>query len=178
MADELRDAILIVDDEKDLVTLLVKELAPLGFAIYTANTAAEADEILRSKKVTMVLCDINMPQVTGLEWLSQVRARGHSTPFVFLTGFENSQNLRQALVLGAAEFLEKPYSLKELTNTVLRTLDLGRRQAGIQEKLATLAAGHERGSEFLGKIERDKRQLAMLQALPGSKKKKKDPSTG
>jgi DNA-binding NtrC family response regulator len=110
-----------VDDEKDLRALLELKITRLGYAVITAETLADARNILRTVPVRMVLADLFLSQESGLELLHEVK-RGHpNLPFVFLTG-ANEDDLSPAilnvLTKYANDFLRKPLSSQQLRETL------------------------------------------------------------
>lgn len=117
--------LLIVDDEADLREVLSATLGD-AFPNYTlAKDGQEAFELLKSSKFHAVLSDINMPRMTGLELLREVRAMGLTTPFVILTAYGDKQKAVDALKLGAFDFLDKPWNNENLFDIVGRALELG-----------------------------------------------------
>jgi DNA-binding NtrC family response regulator len=125
--------LLIVDDEEMLRDILVEQLQCLGVHIETAPDGQAALEILRSQTIEAVLCDISMPQMTGLELFQAVNMLDLHTPFVFLTAYDDKRSLMKALRLGAMDFILKPFDSKELISVVERALEIGYRWNRIQE---------------------------------------------
>lgn len=111
--------VLIVDDSaairKILQRVLVQADVSLG-TVYEANDGREALEKLKNGKVGLVLSDINMPNMDGLEFLSRVRAEQEwqSLPIIMVTT-EGSQNkVLQALQLGANGYVRKPFTAEQI----------------------------------------------------------------
>lgn len=111
--------VLIVDDSaairKILQRVLVQADVILG-KVYEASDGAEALERLRAEKVGLILSDINMPHMDGLELLAKVRAEEawKSVPIIMITT-EGSQNkVMQALQLGATGYVRKPFTAEQI----------------------------------------------------------------
>jgi two-component system chemotaxis response regulator CheY len=111
--------VLIVDDSaairKILQRVLVQADVPLG-TVYEANDGKEALEKLRKGKVGLILSDINMPNMDGLELLSKIRAEQEwqNLPIIMVTT-EGSQNkVMQALQLGANGYVRKPFTAEQI----------------------------------------------------------------
>ena len=123
---ELLD-ILIVDDEYDLAEGLSKLLKAEGYLVETANNAKEAFEIFSRKSISLILCDISMPEIDGLDFFSQLRALGKSQAFVMLTAHSESDRIIRALKLGAIDYMVKPFEIENLLKKCAMWVDLGRR---------------------------------------------------
>ncbi len=133
MADVKR--LLIVEDEPELREVLTLVAEQLGVVFVEARDGQEAVEILKKNTFEAVLCDIVMPNMSGLECLAKVRAMGNLSPFVFMTGFSKPENIIQAVRLGAIDFLHKPFSITEITGVLEKVLDVGAREMEMSEKL-------------------------------------------
>lgn len=124
-----KPCLLIVDDEPLLIEVLVQQLDSGDIEILTAENGVDAFEIIHTrgteKPVHAILSDINMPKMNGLELLTKLRAEHLNIPTVFLSAYGDKKNLVTALRLGAFDFLEKPYGLEALNDTVDRALFLG-----------------------------------------------------
>ncbi|MCK1540906.1 response regulator [Bradyrhizobium sp. 147] len=84
---------------------------------YIVHTFASAEEFLRSTDSTdtsCVIADVQMPSVTGIDLLTQMRAQGSATPFIFITAFPDESVRVRALKAGASCFLGKPFAASDL----------------------------------------------------------------
>lgn len=118
--------LLIAEDEPLLIESLVELCQEIpNIQILTAKDGKESFEIIKNKKVDAVLSDINMPKMTGIQVLYEIRNLGFEVPYIFLSGYGDKQNISQALSLNATDFLEKPFKEDELLKVVDRALDLG-----------------------------------------------------
>lgn len=121
-----RGRLLIVDDEVDIREVLRESLADHVDLIFEAGDGAEALEKLQTISVHAILSDINMPKMSGLELLRNLRKMGKNTPFIVLTGFGDKEMAIQALRLGAFDFLEKPFKEVNIIDVVDRAIELGK----------------------------------------------------
>ncbi|HUL44507.1 MAG TPA: response regulator [Bacteroidota bacterium] len=115
-------AILIVDDEDALRTLVRHELESDGFVIDEAESGERAVELLGEKKFDIVILDIRMPGIDGLEVLRRIREDDAITKVIMLTGVGELKIARDSLTLGANDFLMKPYDFTSLKNCIKRVL--------------------------------------------------------
>lgn len=111
--------VLIVDDSaairKILHRVLVQADVPLG-QVHEANDGKEALEKLKSEKVGLILSDINMPNMDGIEFLSRVRAEEGSknVPIIMITTEGSQARVMQALELGATAYVRKPFTAEQI----------------------------------------------------------------
>jgi two-component system phosphate regulon sensor histidine kinase PhoR len=110
--------ILIVDDEPELREMLTEFLVVLGGQIASAENGLKGLEMIESFKPTVILSDINMPEMTGIKMLENIRMNGIDTPVIFLTAFADQEFLVKALRFGAFDFLNKPFDFKKLVSVV------------------------------------------------------------
>lgn len=134
-----RSRILVVDDERSLREFLTILLENEGFAVAEAENAEQALQQLEDHTFDVVICDLKLPDGTGLEVLQQARERNDTTPFVIITAYTTPQHALDALRSGAAEYLSKPFDVEELKHIVHKVLG----EAAPAERAATVP-------EFIG----------------------------
>jgi len=115
--------ILVVDDEESIRKLLQKCLAGEGYAIDTAPDGVAGMEKVLQKDYSLVITDVMMPRLGGLEFLKNLKVSRPELPVVIITGFATTDITIQALKLGAVDFITKPFKLSEIFFTVKRILD-------------------------------------------------------
>ena len=113
--NEQRDArLLIAEDEANLRLVLQKELQRLGYRVQAANDGEAALRKLEESNVDVLLCDINMPNMDGMELLRRLHERPNPPEVIMLTGQGTIETAVAAMKLGAYDYLTKPYSINEL----------------------------------------------------------------
>ncbi|MFH1776892.1 MAG: HD domain-containing phosphohydrolase [Candidatus Omnitrophota bacterium] len=112
--------ILIIDDEKEVCSVISDFLKPLGYNPLSAYSADTALNIIRKKKPALVLCDIKMPGVDGIEFLKAIRAYDANLPIVMMSGAGTHERVIKTLEVGASDFIAKPFNFENLKNTVRR----------------------------------------------------------
>lgn len=113
--------ILIVDDEKlmrENLALIVSSFDT--FRTYQAQNAYEALEILQKYPIDLVLLDVNMPGLSGLDFLKMMRKEGFETPVILMTGYPSLELTVEALRYGATDFLIKPFTVEQLKEALER----------------------------------------------------------
>jgi DNA-binding NtrC family response regulator len=111
-------SILVVDDELLIRDLLYDFFAGQGWQIAIAENGEKALGILREKRVDLVLTDLKMPQMDGLDLSRQVRATYPDIPVVIMTGFPSVDSAVSALRMKVADYVTKPFNINELFKTV------------------------------------------------------------
>jgi DNA-binding response OmpR family regulator len=131
MPDRSTIRILIIDDDLEFANLLRMHLAAAGYTAEVAEDAVEGGKALLARPPDLVLCDIGMPYMNGLELITLMRsdADSASIPVVFVSGRNDSDTLAKAVELGAADFLAKPVTREQLLQTVEACLQSGGRRA-------------------------------------------------
>lgn len=114
--------ILVIDDEEVVHVSLKRILGRRGHEVDAVLTAAEGLERLRSTQYDLVITDLMMPEMTGLELLERMRQLSLETPTLMITGYPTIKTALQALRLGATDYLAKPFTRKELLGPVARAL--------------------------------------------------------
>src|ERR1051326_7891406 len=113
--NEQRDArLLIAEDEANLRLVLQKELQRLGYRVQGAPDGEGALRKLEETNVAVLLCDINMPHMDGMELLRRVHERPSTPEVIMLTGQGTIETAVEAMRIGAYDYLTKPYSINEL----------------------------------------------------------------
>jgi DNA-binding response OmpR family regulator len=110
--------ILVVDDEENLVLLMSAILQQEGYAAISANSGEEAVAAYAEAKPDLVLTDIHMPEINGMELIKIIRKQDQNTPIITLTGFASLESMIEAYRLGADEFLVKPFKIDELLSII------------------------------------------------------------
>ncbi|PJB72895.1 MAG: hypothetical protein CO093_01935 [Alphaproteobacteria bacterium CG_4_9_14_3_um_filter_47_13] len=118
MAEPLNNLkILIVEDQHDARALLRNMLAELGVTqIFESGDGREALQFMDSASdfVNLIICDWNMPGLSGVEFLRQLRSTGADMPFLMVTGRSDMNSVVEAKVAGVTGYIRKPFSPKQL----------------------------------------------------------------
>jgi len=117
--------ILIIEDEEPIRRVLVRILneEDSSFEIHEASDGKKGLELLKKESFDLVLCDIKMPKVDGIELLQRTRKTNMTIPFIMLTGHGNIETAVESMKLGAYDFISKPPDLNRLINSVRNALE-------------------------------------------------------
>jgi DNA-binding NtrC family response regulator len=113
-------SILIVDDESTMRSLLEKILAREGYQMYTASNGVEALEHLSERKFDIVISDMKMPKMGGFELLKHIKKEYPGAGVIIMTAYGDTYSVKDALLLGADEYITKPFKSYEISLVVER----------------------------------------------------------
>ncbi|MDT8441878.1 MAG: response regulator [Desulfuromonadales bacterium] len=117
---QCKQRILIVDDEENTRIGLSKLLDQEGFEVFSAANGLEALDFMAQNRVNLVISDINMPDMNGLNFLRELSRRFPSTHVIMITAYGGVESYLEAMNLGAFEYLHKPVRLDELRSIMKR----------------------------------------------------------
>lgn len=109
-----KESILIVEDEEKILRLLELELEIEGYQIGKAMDGNEALEAYRSGEWDLILLDVMLPGISGIELLRKIRMKNNSTPVILLTAKGSVEDKVSGLDLGANDYITKPFQIEEL----------------------------------------------------------------
>jgi len=116
--------VLIVEDSTVMRKIVERSLRQAGLdplVVHEAGSGSEGLDVLRDKKVDLILSDINMPSMDGLEFLRQLRAQDLATgvPVVMITTESSEEHVKQAILSGAQGYIRKPFTAEQVKERVL-----------------------------------------------------------
>jgi DNA-binding NarL/FixJ family response regulator len=165
----LRKKILCIEDERETAALIAEELTDRGFDVTVAHSGQEGLLAVMQATPDLVLCDINMPIMTGFEVfkrLNEFASSLGSIPFVFLTAFADSESELKGRQLGVDDYVTKPIDFDRLV-FILHARILGVARTRLVAKPGTL---NQRETEILTWIARGKTSAEVAHKLRLSKR--------
>ncbi len=118
--------LLIIDDERNVRYSLERGLREEGLTIFAAETAREGLALAAEHPIDTILLDVQLPDLSGLEALEQIRARDRKTPVIIMTAHGTAETAIEAMKRGAFDYVLKPWKLSELKELVHKALEAGR----------------------------------------------------
>lgn len=106
--------LLVVDDEQRFANMLAKRLGLRGFACEVCYNGKEALNMVKRGNFFLVLLDLHLPDMYGIEVLARIKKNSSKTPVVILTGHGTEEDRRECMKQGAYAFIHKPSSIEEL----------------------------------------------------------------
>jgi FixJ family two-component response regulator len=119
----------VIDDDASVRTATDNLLSSHGYLVHTFASAEAFLQSARLSDTSCVVADVQMPLMSGLDLLTQMRTRGYTVPFIFITAFPDESVRARALKAGAICFLAKPFAAPALINCVEAAVN--RSQGGI-----------------------------------------------
>jgi DNA-binding NtrC family response regulator len=122
-----KSSILIVDDELGVRESLRMILKPY-YEIYTAPDGEAALNIIRERKIRLITLDLNMPKLSGIETLREIRKIDGEIPVIIITGYGTDKDRKEALLYGVKAFIAKPFNTSTMITVINEILGEGTEQ--------------------------------------------------
>lgn len=113
-------SVLLVDDDEKILDIFSQFLESKGCRVHVATGGHEAVQAVREHPVDLVMMDVRMPDLDGLEAFRQIRQAAPTVPVVLMTGYSAREDLQQLIQAGEVEYLHKPVALDQLSKLVDR----------------------------------------------------------
>lgn len=120
------NTILIIDDEKNLISSFKKMLSQHGYEIRTANNAEEGLVLAKNKAIDLLIMDIRMPGLSGLEAFAKFKEIDSKLPIIIMTAYGTTETAIQAMQLGAYDYVIKPFDIPQMKALIAKALEAGR----------------------------------------------------
>ncbi len=162
-----RERILVVDDSPNTLEVIQRNLTSEGYQVFTTLGVAEAIDILKETTIDLVITDLKMPQVSGLDLVRYIRENLRDTEVIMITGYPSVEGAVKAVKTGVEEYLAKPFTDEELLSAVQQALEkLHTRRIANGETLRTAHTpyGLIGESEPIRKVFRDISKAALTSA--------------
>jgi DNA-binding NtrC family response regulator len=161
------ERVLVVDDSPETLEVVKRNLTSQGFEVFTAPAVPAAIRLLESTSIDLVITDLKMPKVSGMELVRHIKENLPDTQVMMITGYPSIEGAVEAVKKGAEEYLSKPFTDDELIAAVRKALDrLYLRRAGRAkpQPLATARHGFIGESEAIRKVLRAASKAATASA--------------
>jgi DNA-binding NtrC family response regulator len=145
----MRTRILLLDDEASLIKWLAYALEQKGYTVFATTDPRGAIAELKKNKYDLVISDIKMPEVSGFEFLKQVRGMYPAVPFIFITAYGSMDSAINALRDRASDYILKPFSIEELAVRIKSNI---RQPGGRQPKIIGTSRRMQTVMDMLDKI--------------------------
>ncbi len=121
---EKKGKILIVDDDRSVLKFLERFLIKKSYEVYLATNGKEAIEIIKNESPQVILLDIKMPMMNGIEVLKEIKKINPAIGVIMITAVQEEDTALEAMKLGADDYICKPFDLEYLENSVLAKIVL------------------------------------------------------
>lgn len=116
--------ICVVDDDPSVCKALSRLIKSVGFRVKTYGSAQGFLDDGHTEEADLLVIDIRMPGMNGLDLQNHLAATGHTIPIVFITAYENGMSKTKAMASGAVAFFQKPFDEKDLLGAIYKGLNL------------------------------------------------------
>lgn len=159
--------ILIAEDDLVLIDGLQRALSAAGYTVDHVASGSEADSALLLQNFDLLILDLGLPNLPGLEVLRRLRARGQHTPVLILTAADSVEQRVKGLDLGADDYMAKPFALQELEARVRALTRRGIGATGQLVRHGALSFDPSSRVAYLGEqvVELSAREVSLLEAL-------------
>ena len=137
----VKEKLLFVDDEPKLLQSLVTIFEDEGYEVSVASTGKEGESLYKQEKYDLVLTDLRMPDISGLELLKRLMKFYPQAAVILITGYGTVESAVEAMKLGALDYITKPYNPDEMRLKIKRALEslkLKMENVALKEKLLIL----------------------------------------
>jgi len=152
-----KETILVVDDDEDILNLIERHLSLKGYEVITAYDGEQALSLIDKVKFDLVITDLKMPKIDGMELLRRVKEKDPTVEVVILTGHGTMESVIEALRDGGAfDYLQKPlYNIKQLSFVTKKALERKQLKIENQRLIEALKDTNKRLKEKLVRVTRD-----------------------
>jgi two-component system response regulator AtoC len=162
----MRKHVLVVDDEASMRRVLEIMLKKMGFSVHAAGNGKQALEILQDQAVDLIITDLRMPEMGGIEFLGELNARGIDTPVIVMTAHGTIDTAVMAMKHGARDYLLRPFDIDVLEIAIDRSLhseEIARENQFLRQQL-------DQGWEgFIGRSEAMQQVYGLIQNVAPTK---------
>lgn len=159
----MKPKLLIVDDEKNMRWAISRALEKEGYEIYEASNGQEGIAIFERNRPDVMLLDLKMPVMDGMETLKKIRETNTTTPILMLTAHGTMETAIEAMKLGAMDYLSKPFDVEELKVQIRKALHVSELEEQVTYLKETTA--FETGNVVIGDSQPMKALMAMVERV-------------
>jgi len=114
----MKEKVLLVDDEKEFIEALSERMKNRGMDVSATTSPVEALKMAEEEAYDVIILDLKMPEMDGIEVLAALKEKNPELQVILLTGHATVQKGIEAMKLGAMDFLEKPFDIKDLSEKI------------------------------------------------------------
>ncbi|MCD6451511.1 MAG: sigma-54-dependent Fis family transcriptional regulator [Acidobacteria bacterium] len=150
--------ILVIDDEENMLELYSRILGKEGYKVTTALTAEEALDLFGSKVFDLIIADLALPGMNGVELLKKVKEEDPDIPYILITAYGTVESAVEAMKLGAFDYIPKPFQTEELKIVIKKAL----KEYQLAQELKRLRSEVKERYSFGNIVGRSKKMLAIF----------------
>ncbi|MEK6777213.1 MAG: sigma-54 dependent transcriptional regulator [bacterium] len=162
------EEILVIDDEKKMHRILQISLEGLGFHVSSASTGLEGIELAKTRPPSLVITDMKMPGMSGMEVLHEIKNIGEEIPVIIMTAYGTVETAVEAMKAGAFDYILKPFDISEMEVVVEKAIRY-RRLSRENEQLRTELQSKYRFDNIIGRSNSMQRIFQMITQIAPTK---------
>jgi len=116
--------VLVVDDERDVLNVFSEMLKLIGFKVYAVDNTADALNIMNDSKFDLIITDLIMPDMNGLDFIKQLRKRGNNAPVVITSGLNPKKVMINLNEYGISEYIVKPFTINDIKQKLSKLMQI------------------------------------------------------
>ncbi|MFT9493442.1 sigma-54-dependent transcriptional regulator [Anaerosolibacter sp.] len=155
--------ILIADDEKNMIWAMKKALKDEDYKIITASNGEEAVVLTQQEEPDLVLLDLRMPKMDGMEALREIKKYNDNMPVIMITAHGTMESAIEAMKIGAIDYISKPFDIEELKVVIKKALNIGSMQEQIE--FLTEELNKHTGKVIIGENEKIKNIMLIVNRI-------------
>ena len=161
----MKENILIVDDNYDMLDLIQRHLKSFNYHTYKASSVSEAIDVLKYNDIHLLITDLNMPDINGIELLKYTDEHYPLIPKLVVTGLNSIDNAVNAIKSGALDYLNKPFTSEELQKAIENSLV--KTKMSLKHLSGQVVSSNENNnySDIIGRSEDFKQLVAIIQRV-------------
>ena len=116
------EKILIVDDEENILVAFKRILKDKGYEVHTATNGEDAINCAKKKDINLILMDINMPGINGMEAFHKIKEKKSKVPIIMMTGFGSTEVTIETMRMGAYDYVTKPFDMEQMLDLIKKAI--------------------------------------------------------
>jgi PAS domain S-box-containing protein len=157
--------LLYIEDNSEQRHSFTRQLKSKGYSVFPAASGTDGIEIFVKKSIDIILCDLNMPEMGGLDVLQRIREIDHRIPFIILTSHGSIQTAIRTIKKGAFDFILKPLELDVIDKTIQMALEQTKLQRKLDESQQSLHTIMENAPDIIFSLDSELKFLSLSQAI-------------
>ena len=145
------EKLLLIDDDKSINESLGAVLSEAGYKIFTAEDALKGLEQFDRFPPDLILCDLKLPGMSGIDLLQRVKTSDSNFPFIIITAYDDSDSTIEAIQKGAYDYVEKPIDIEKLKVTIKRALEGRKLSEQLSINISKNLQEYKLENSFIGK---------------------------
>jgi CheY-like chemotaxis protein len=154
----IESSILVVEDDLEIQSILKNLFSKKFSKVFIAGNGLIALDILKEQKPDLILTDLHMPEMNGIDFIFKLRAEGKNTPVIIVSSSKDREDLLKAVKLGANDFVEKPFKKVDVESAVYRVLEIVVRNKNLPELINRFGRDSQ-------EVKKQEKLIGLLQAI-------------